>query len=213
MSWFWIIVVAIGSVVSGTSICFYLLGRFSDVEASRWWFEHIACPLIRILVLLVIVSQIYPVISIDDYGIGMSSLEFWGILLMQSHINHLINILFFGSLTLSFIPLINHPIFALPIQSCLAVALVFNWQFAEQIDASLSFLPAVGDILKILVYLIIAYFVTRELSIHFSEWMDRLLTIEGSIHLLSDAIYLVLQIPVIATYCLFLRDQLPTVPA
>ncbi len=211
MSWFWVIVITGGSVICGISICFYLLRHCSDVGVGHWWLEHIVCPIIRILVLLVIVSLIYPVISIDEYSSGMGSLEFWRILLMQNHINHLINVLFFGGLLLSFIPLINHPVFALPILSCLSIALVFNWQFSGQLDTALSLLPAVGDILIIVVYMAIAYFVTRDISIRLSEWLDKLLSIEGSLHLLADAIYLVLQIPVISMYCSFLRNQLPAV--
>lgn len=163
------------------------------------------------MVLVVIVSQIYPVISLDENGRGMSSLEFWGIIFDQRHFNQLINVLFFGGLAITFIPLLNHPVFALPIQSGLSVALIFHWQFLQQLDAAISFLPGIGDLLKIIVYMAIAYYVTRELSIWVSERLDRLLTIEGSIHLVADAIYLVFQIPLIAIYCLYLKGQLPVV--
>jgi hypothetical protein len=56
--------------------------------------------------------------------------------------------------------------------------------------------------------MLLAYFVTRELSIPLSRWLDRKLTIEGSVRLVSDIVYMVLQIPVMLIYCSFLKQQL-----
>ena len=104
MNWFWIVVITVSSVIGGTSLCFYLLHKTRDVDSTQWILEHIVCPIIRILVLITIVSQIYPAISIN-----VDSFDFWRILFEQKNINHAINILFLASLLLAFLPIVNHP--------------------------------------------------------------------------------------------------------
>jgi hypothetical protein len=155
------------------------------------------------MVLLIVVSQVYPVIDANT-----TSIDFWRILVQQGQFNNLLNILFFAGLLLAFMPVLSHPVFALPIQSLLTIALVFNWQHAESIN-SFSLFPSFVTILKITVYMLLAYFVTRESSTYLSRRIDTALAISGSIRLISDAIHLVLQIPVMLVYCSFLKLQLP----
>jgi hypothetical protein len=204
MSWFWVTIVTIGSVTIGTTLCFYLLSKTRDVEPTQWIIEHIICPIFRVLVLIVIVSQVYPVISS-----GIDSSGFWSVIFQQNHINHVINVLFFGSLILAFLPLVSHPVFSLPIQSCLTVALIFNWQYGHLLEQPVIFLPGISIWAKIILYMAAAYFVTRECSVWLSRLLDQQLHISGSIRLVADAIYLVLQIPVIWMYCAYLKAQLP----
>ncbi len=203
MNLFWTVLVTTTSVILGTGFCFWLIQKAHEVDSPKWIFEHILCPIIRIMVLLIVVSQVYPVIDANT-----TSLDFWRILVRQGQFNNLLNILFFAGLLLSFMPVFSHPVVALPIQSLLTIALVFNWQHAESID-SFSLFPSFVTILKITVYMLFAYFVTRESSYYLSRRIDTALTITGSIRLISDAIYLVLQIPVMLVYCSFLKLQLP----
>lgn len=203
MNLFWTVLVTTTSVILGTGLCFWLIQKAHEVDSPTWIFEHILCPIIRIIVLLIVVSQIYPVIDVDT-----TSLDFWRILIRQGQFNHLLNILFFAGLLLTFLPILSHPVLALPIQSLLTIALVFNWQFAGSID-SLSLFPSFMTMLKITVYMLLAYFVTRQLSYYLSRRVDTALAISGSIRLISDAIHLVLQIPVMLVYCSFLKLQLP----
>jgi len=198
----WVMLVTLASVIGGTSLCFWLLQHARDVDSTLWILEHVICPIIRIIVLLIVVSQIYPVI-----GESGGSLEFWRVLLGQEQFNHLINILFFTGLALAFLPLVSHPVIALPLQSMLTVAVVFNWQYRE-LGESLVLLPSMAMLLKIVAYMIFAYFITRELGILLSRRIDQWLHVSGSIRLVTDSIYLLLQIPVILLYCLFLNDQL-----
>ena len=205
MSLFWVVLITFVSVVAGTGLCFWLLYHVRDVDASTWILEHIGCPIIRILVLLIIVSQIYPVTSSDP-----ASFEFWRILGQQNQFNDLINILFIGGLLLSFLPVVSHPVFALPLQTMLTIALVFHWQYSAAVENLILF-PSWLTLGKILIYMSLAYFVTREASTRLSHQVDRRFHIEGSIRLISDAIYLSLQVPVILIYCGFLRQQIPAV--
>jgi hypothetical protein len=168
---FWILFYTITCVISGISLCFWLLQKAHEAGPTVWFLEHIGCPIIRIIILLMIDA---------------------------------INILFFGSLALSFVPILNHPVFTLPLQSCLSVALVFNWQYASMLGADSSLIPPLADWIKIIVYMTIAYFVTREVSVFVAKRIDRKMGVSGSIRLVADSIYLVLQIPVILTYCAFL---------
>jgi len=200
---FWVVVLTFAGVSAGTGLCFWILHKAQEVPASVWLPEHVFCPIIRILVLLFVVSLVYPAFNAQG-----GSLEFWQLLVRQGQFNDLLNILFFAGLLLAFLPLVSHPLFALPIQSILTLALVFNWQYAAGVD-NLQLLPSAATALKIVGYMILAYFLTREISIHLSRWLDQRFHIEGSIRLVSDAIYLVLQIPVMLIYCSFLRQQLP----
>jgi uncharacterized membrane protein YciS (DUF1049 family) len=200
---FWTVLVTTTSVILGTGFCFWLIQKAQEVDSPTWILEHILCPIIRIMVLLIVVSQVYPVIDANT-----TSIDFWRILMRQGQFNNLLNILFFAGLLLAFMPVLSHPVFALPIQSLLTIALVFHWQYAESID-SLSLFPSFVTILKITVYMLFAYFVTRESSNYLSRRIDTALAISGSIRLISDAIHLVLQIPVMLVYCSFLKLQLP----
>ncbi len=204
MNWFWAILITVSSVIGGTSLCYYLIHKTHDVESSQWILQHIICPIIRILVLITIVSQIYPAISVN-----VDSFDFWRIIFEQKNINHAINILFLASLVLAFLPIVNHPIFALPIQSSLTIALVFNWQFSSLTETAIEFVPDLATSAKIIGFTAVGYVVTREVSIRISRWLDELLIISGSIRLVSDAIYLLLQIPVMLIYCQSLKSQIP----
>ncbi|MDH3388006.1 MAG: hypothetical protein OEN02_08875 [Gammaproteobacteria bacterium] len=202
MSLFWAIPITAASVVAGTSLCFYLLHQARDVAATLWLLEHVLCPIIRILVLLIVVSQVYP--GIDE---NSTSVDFWRILARQGQGSDLINILFFAGLLLAFIPVVDHPVFALPVQSLLTIALVFHWQYLENLSTPVLF-PSAATLAKIVAYMTLAYFVTRQASIPISRWIDHRLSISGSIRLVSDAIYMLLQIPVMLIYCSFLAAQL-----
>ena len=199
----WVVLLTAASVAGGTSLCLWLLYKAHEAMVSEWILEHVICPIIRILVLLFIVSLVYPALNASS-----GALEFWGQLTQRGQFNDLLNILFFAGLGLSFLPVVSHPVFALPVQSLLTIALVFSWQHASAGNA-LVLLPSLATLVKIVVYMMLAYFVTREASIPLSRWIDEKYHISGSIRLVSDSIYLVLQIPVMLIYINFLRQQLP----
>lgn len=112
------------TVILGTGLCFYLLYQAREVATTVWLLEHIICPIIRILVLLVVVSQIYPIIDENS-----TSLDFWRTLARQNEFRDIVNLLFIAGLLLAFLPLVNHPVFALPLQSTFSIALVFHGQY------------------------------------------------------------------------------------
>ncbi len=203
MNLLWAIIITANSVIAGAGICYWLLYQSREVDSTLWLLQHILCPIVRIIVLFIVVSQVYPVLD-SSY----SSADFWRVLSQQGQFNDLLNILFFVGLLMAFIPLVNHPVLALPIQSSLTIALVFHWQYAASIT-SLQLLPSLATIAKIIAYMLLAYFATREASTHLSRWIDRKLVVSGSIRLVSDAIYVVLQIPVMLIYLSFLKLQLP----
>lgn len=202
MNLFLVILTTTTSVVIGTSLCFYLLYQAREIDSTVWTLEHIVCPVIRIIVLLIVVSQVYPFIDENS-----TSLDFWWALGQQNQFRNIVNILFIAGLVLAFIPVLNHPVFALPLQSIFTIAVIFHWQYLGSI-ASLVLFPSTATILKIVAYMMLAYYVTRALSVPLSRWVDRRLVVAGSIRLISDVIYMVLQIPVMLIYCSFLKQQL-----
>lgn len=202
MNLFWIILVTLVSVGAGTGLCFYLLYQAREVPSTLWLLEHVLCPILRILVLLIVVSQVYP--AIDE---NSGSIDFWRVLGQQDQFRDLLNLLFVAGLLLSFLPVLSHPVIALPLQSMLTIALVFRWQYADVVPGLVLF-PSFATLLKLLLYMLLAYFVTREFSVALARRIDQRFHIEGSIRLVADAIYLVLQIPVMLIYCGFLKAQL-----
>ena len=61
-----VILITAASVIVGTGLCFYLLHQAREVDSTLWILEHILCPIIRILVLLVVVSLVYPAIDANS---------------------------------------------------------------------------------------------------------------------------------------------------
>jgi len=201
MSLFWAIPLTLLFVCVGTTLCFSLLQGAREVDSTVWILEHVVCPIVRIIVLMMIVSLVYPTLA------NQSTIEFWRMLAERDQFNNLLNILFIVGLGLAFVPLLSHPVIALPAQSMLTIALVFNWQFVEP-GTAVSLLPSLLMLAKIFGYMLVAYLITRECSIFLSRWIDRRFALAGSIRLVSDAIYLVLQIPVILIYGSYLHGQL-----
>ena len=193
--------VIIVSVSGGISLCFYLERHLRDPAGLAWFHEQIACPLIRVLILLIVVSQVYP--AIDGQS---SSLDFWQSLGQGQQFRDIVNILFIAGLLLAFLPLVNHPMCALPLQSMLTIALVFDAQHAAR-AASLSLFPSFAVVLKIAGWMLLAWLLTRELSIPLAHRLDRALVVSGTIRLVSDALYLLLQIPVMLIYGAYLAGQ------
>lgn len=202
MNPFLILLISLAATSAGISFCFWLLFRAREADTTVWILEHILCPIIRIVVLLIIVSLIYPAT-----GELSSSVEFWRILGQQGQFNKMVNILFFASLALAFLPIVNHAVLSLPLLTMLSIALVFDWQYGSDFE-SLSLFPGAWTLFKILAYMALVYFVTRESSVYLSRLIDEKLAISGSIRLVSDSIYLLLQIPVMLIYCGFLQQQL-----
>ena len=188
------------SATLGSGLCLWLLHQARDIDSSLWIVQHILCPVIRIILLLIVVGFTYA--SIND---SVTSAVFWQ-MLNQGQFNDLLNILFLAGLLLSFLPLVNHPALALPIQSILSLALLFHWHFAGTME-SVSLFPSITTLLKILVYMLFAYFITRETSIRIARRIDQKLVISGSVRVVADAVYLVLQIPVMLVYCSFVKLQ------
>jgi hypothetical protein len=143
----WTILATLAIAAFGTGFCYWLIHKAQEVQSTLWILKHIVCPMLNILVLLILVSRVYPLV----YP-GINSLEFWEMLNQQGRTTDLLNILFF-------------------------------------------------------VGLLLAWFVTRESSIYLSRRLDHKFAIEGSIRLVADAVYLVLQIPVMLIYYSFLKLQ------
>jgi len=194
------LIIILGSLLCGIGLSFYLLQKARETDTLVWYVEHVFGPLLRVILLLIVVSQVYP--AIDGQS---TSADFWRNLGHRQQLQDIVNILFFGGLLLSFVPVVNHPVFALPIQGLLTIALVFDWQYG---GAAVNLLPSIATLLKIVGYMLLAWLLTRELSILISRRIDRALEVSGSIRLVSDTLYMLLQIPVMLIYGGYLAAQL-----
>ena len=156
----------------------------------------------RVLVLLIVVSKVYP--AIDGQS---TSIDFWRSLGEGQQLRDIVNILFVFGLLLAFVPVVNHPMIALPLQSMLTIALVFRWQYAAA-EASVELLPSIATLAKIFVYMLLAWLLTRQLSIPLARALDRRFNVSGTIRLVADTLYMLLQIPVMLIYIGYLGSQL-----
>ncbi|HEY5740495.1 MAG TPA: hypothetical protein VIW27_12280, partial [Gammaproteobacteria bacterium] len=86
-------IIVAGSVLGGVSLSFYLLHKAHQTDTLVWYLEHVLCPLLRVIVLLIVVSQVYP--AIDSQS---TSLDFWRHLRERQQLQDIVNILFFGGL-------------------------------------------------------------------------------------------------------------------
>ena len=195
------VIIVTGSILAGISLNFYLLRKSRETDTMVWYAEQVLGPLLRVILLLIVVSQVYPAIDTAS-----TSLDFWRQLGQRQQLRDIVNILFFGGLLLAFIPVVNHPVFSLPIQSMLTIALVFNWQYAG--SDSLTLWPSLITLLKIIGYMLLAWLLTRELSVLLSRHIDRWLVTNDSIRLVSETLYMLLQIPVMLMYGEYLAAQL-----
>ena len=112
----------------------------------------------------------------------------------------MVNILFLSSLIFSFITIFNQSATAMPILSCIATGLFYQHQVAIPAQVEFSWVPTGSAFGKIVVWIILTYFLSRWLSETISKWIDLRFMVTESKNLVTDISYLVLQMPVILAY-------------
>lgn len=188
---------------STTTLSFWLLSKAIEQPPSDWVVIHVVSPLLRILSLIIAVSLIFPVLFPQS-----SVMTVWQLLFQQNQVNDLLNLLFVASLLLSFLPVLGHPMIALPVQSCLTTALLFDWFFMGQAD-SITWLPDWTTLLKLTIAMLIILLVGNQAAKRLAKHIDDTYHLSGSIQLVSDVIYLPLLMPIVMIYGSWLQQQLP----
>ena len=176
-------------------LCILLHNHFLYIPTAEWLSEHIYCPLSRVLLLMLMAFLLFPLIVENTSYSSLFQLFFHSHFLMN-----MVNILFFSSLIFSFIPVLSHPAFGMPISGCIATALFYFHQVTIPAQIEFDWLPSGGAFGYIVILMIMTYLLGNWLSEIVSEWIDQKFIVTESKNLVTDINYLIFQMPVILAY-------------
>lgn len=183
--------------------CAWIHKHLMYSSAGEWLVEHIYCPLARVILLIICAFLLFPLIhSNTSYG------DLLTVFFLQDFLINLVNILFAGSLIISFLPILNHPSVGLPILSCTAIALLFQHHIALPWGVELNWVSDIGVVGKMLLITVVTGLAARWLNREIAEWVDNRFIVTGSIVMVADINYLILQIPIVLAYGASLSAQL-----
>lgn len=175
------------------------LAAYTESKLSApllWQWEHVAMPLLRILLLLLFITLAYP----ELYGLQTAP-SFSSVISFENGRTHyLINVLFILSVLLPMIPVLgDHQALALPLQGMTAVALIFNWVTGQQAPLN-CYWPGLLTVLVLLALAWLAFRLSILLGQTLSLWFDRRYHVTGSHEMISNTLLLILQSPLIVVY-------------
>lgn len=162
----------------------------------RWQWEHVAIPLLRILLLLLFIVLAYP----ELYGLHSASAFGTVVSTENGHTYHLINILFILAVLLPLVPVIGDwQALALPLQGATAVALIFSWMPGQHMSLS-GYWPGTLTLLLLLALAWLSYRIAMLLGHTLGPFVDRQFHLHGSTTILGNIFLLILQTPLIIIY-------------
>jgi hypothetical protein len=182
----------------------YIRSRLTST-VLLWQWEHIAAPLMRIILLLIFIALGYPVIF------GLQEAPSLGVIMSGEGVRPytLINLLFLSALLFPLIPVIgNWQALILPLQGILASALIFGWLAREQGLMAISYWPGVPVFLSIVALACLTHYLALALAHHFGNRLDAGMNVHNSGEFMARSTILVLQSPAILVYSLALGRQL-----
>ena len=179
--------------------------KLAESVILEWMYAHVGLPLTRVLLILLFILTAYPAL----YGIDqLPNLN--GVLFEHAErIHSLINWLFLTSLIIPFIPMVGIiPALAIPIQSILATALLFNW--ATRNTQTISLLPNLWVLLLFLVLSIVIHKIAKIFAESIGNNFQPKINQQDTTHLVYESRLLVFQVPAILVYGFYLGAQLKT---
>lgn len=175
--------------------CTLLHKQLLYTPAGEWMIEHIYCPLSKVLLMMLMAFLLFPLIETTTrYG------QLFELFSQEDFVIDMMNILFFGGLLLSFLPLLSHSALATPILGCIASGLLFLHHVAIPAQIEFNWLPSANALSYIATLMLLTYLLNRWLSERVSEWIDQRFIVTGSKVLVSDINTLILQIPIVLAY-------------
>lgn len=193
------------SIVIGF-FCAYLHNHLLQVAAGEWLVEHIYCPITKTLILMCMTLLLFPLIVED-----VNYQQVMDLFVERQYLTNMMNILMISGLVFSFFPLLNHPALAMPVLGCIATAILLNSHFTLTPEQTVSFIPDLHNLMKILALIILTYWANRWIIDKVSSYIDHRYIVSGSKTMVSDVSYLILQIPVMLAYAQSLINEYETV--
>ena len=182
----------------------YLAEHHIPSRLLQWQWEHVAMPLLRILLLLFFIWMAWP----ELYGM-LSAPALDTVLAPSSGRGiKLINILFVISVLLPLIPAIGewHAL-TLPLQGITAVALLFNWIPDNQATLA-AYWPGWLTVITLTILAWLAYQVSVLAGEYLGHDVDAHWHVTGSHEMISNVLLLILQAPIIVVYAYSLGRHL-----
>lgn len=191
----WIALLIMLLSTSVAFLCIFLHRHFLYIPTAEWLSEHIYCPLIRVLLLMLMAFLLFPLMLEQITYSQLLELFF-----KKDFLINMVNILFFSGLIFSFIPVLNHPALGIPILGCIATALFYLHQIAIPANIEFDWVPSGGAFINIIFLMIITHMLGKWMSDSVSSWIDQKFIVIQSKNLVTDVNYLIFQMPVILAY-------------
>lgn len=174
----------------------YIAENHLPSRLLQWQWEHVAMPLLRILLLLLFIVMAWP----ELYGI-QSGPALDAVLTPDSGRSiTLVNLLFVLAMLLPLIPVLGDwHVLTLPLQGITAVALLFNWMPDSQATLSV-FWPGWLTVFTLVVVAWVAYQVSVLAGEYLGQDVDAHWHVTGSHEMISNILLLILQAPIIIIY-------------
>lgn len=186
--------------------------HIDDLAADHWWYkafsgwylQHIWIPLIRVFSIMAFIALAYPVL------LGLNEAPpILELLATDNRFNTLLNVLFFVTIGLSLLPVIDrlHAL-VLPLQGMAAVLLLVNWLLPAKNFPTINFWPNNRLLIGLLIMAVLSHWIALKTAEVFGEWLDQRFNREGFEILVYQMALLFFQAPIILSYSLYLGNQL-----
>lgn len=210
------ILFALAAYTACAAILLLLTTRFAthidEMPADHWWYkafsgwylQHIWIPLIRVFSIIAFIALAYPVL------LGLNEAPpILELLATDGHFNTLLNVLFFVTIGLSLLPVVDrlHAL-VLPLQGVTAILLLVNWLLPAQGSPAIDFWPNSRLLITLLVMALVSHWLALKTAEVVGAWLDERFNREGFEVLAYQMTLLIFQAPIILSYSLYLGKQL-----
>ena len=181
------------------------LGARLEYPLLRWHWDHIAVPLVEVLLLILFICLAYPEIFGVRHAPSMRVLLGGG----ELRLNNLMNVLFLISLLFPLTPVFGERReFILPLQGIAAVMMIFSWLAHELALEHLSYWPGLKNIILIMAIAIVTYWAAVRIAAALGRRVDARFNILYSGALFARCLILFMQSPALLIYSAGLGKQL-----
>lgn len=210
------ILLAFGAYAVTAAVLLWATSRFAmyidDMPANHWWYktfsgwylQHVWIPLIRVFSIIAFILLAYPVVL----GLGKAP-SIFDLLNTGNRFNTLLNVLFFVTLGLSLLPVLDrlHAL-VLPLQGIAAVLLLVSWLLPALGFPDINFWPHNRLLITLLIMALISHWLALKTAEIAGNWLDKRFNRAGFKILVYQVTLLLFQAPIILSYALYLGGQL-----
>ena len=171
----------------------------------QWQWDHIGMPLMRAGLMLLFIALAFPALF------GLSDAPALGDLLDRDDMrfSYLLDVIFLVTLLFPLVPVAgNWEELVLPIQGITAAAMIFSWLAQATGRTGVHYWPGWTTVAMMIVVALITHWLALTVSLFAGSRIDKALQVEHAEKLLSRALVVIMQYPVIVIYCHSLGLQL-----